>query len=89
MEPAEDEEWNPAREYELDCPTFDKYYKMQFKDIFEEGEFDEFKKTLLSKLPVTFRVNSGLPNYEKVVELFKNPDFISEHAQISETSEAV
>lgn len=35
-----------------------------------------FEATLKEKLPVTFRLNSGSHNYERVSQLFNDPDFI-------------
>ena len=62
------------REYKVGNDKFNEYYRRQFADIIQsEEEFEEFKKTLQDKLPVTFRVNPGLINHQKVVEMFKDP----------------
>jgi hypothetical protein len=40
-------------------------------------EFKLFENTLKEKLPVTFRLNSGEHNFEKVSEMLRDPDFIT------------
>jgi len=35
---------------------------------------------LYEKLPVTFRVNPGLVNFQEVVKMLKDPQFISKNA---------
>jgi hypothetical protein len=40
-------------------------------------EFKLFEATLKEKLPVTFRLNSGEHNYEKVSQMLRDPDFIT------------
>jgi len=55
-----------------------------FASIFEEGEFDTFVKTLMEKLPVTFRINSGELHFEKVSAMLKDPGFIENYAKIQE-----
>lgn len=63
--------------YKMGCPKFDEYYRKQFEQIIKsDEEFLEFKRTLLEKLPVTFRVNPGNIGHEKVVEMLKDPKFI-------------
>lgn len=44
-----------------------------------DEEFQDFKSTLLEKLPVTFRVNPGLIGHERVVEMLRDPKFIESH----------
>jgi len=69
------------REYKVGNDKFDEYYRRQFVDIIPSlEEFEEFKKTLVDKLPVTFRVNPGLTNYKTVVEMFKDPKFLEKYA---------
>jgi len=64
----------------MGCPKFDEYYGKQFASIIKsEEEFKHFKETLLEKLPVTFRVNPILLGHERVVEMFKDPNFIESH----------
>ena len=40
------------------------------------AEFEKFKTTLYEKLPVTFRVNPGQPNFKELVKMFKDPEFL-------------
>jgi len=40
-------------------------------------EFNLVKEKLSEKLSVTFRVNQGFFNYEKIIEIFKDKHFIS------------
>ena len=42
-------------------------------------EFEQFKSILLEKLPVTFRVNPGVIEHEKVVGMLRDPDFIKSY----------
>ena len=44
----------------------------------DEKEFKLLTDTLIEKLPVTFRLNGGLPNIKKVIDTFKHPDFIKD-----------
>jgi 16S rRNA C967 or C1407 C5-methylase (RsmB/RsmF family) len=69
------------REYIVGNDKFNEYYRRQFVEIIQsEEEFEEFKKTLVEKLPVTFRVNPGLPNYQTVVRMFQDPNFLIDNA---------
>lgn len=72
-------------EYTIGNVKFDEYYRKQFEGIITtEEEFTEFKNTLYEKLPVTFRANPGLINYEKIVEMFKDPSFIENNFEYIE-----
>lgn len=42
-------------------------------------EFKLFEATLKEKLPVTFRLNSGEHNFEKVSEMLRDPEFVSKY----------
>ena len=60
--------------------NFDYYYQLQFKDVLSTEQYQDFKNTLLEKLPVTFRVNPSLMRHETVVEMLRDPKFIQEYA---------
>lgn len=62
--------------YTYDSPKFTEYYKTQFANILTESEFVTFEATLKEKLPVTFRLNCGEHNYQRVSQLLNDPDFI-------------
>ena len=69
------------REYVVGNDKFNEYYRRQFAEIIQsEEEFEEFKKTLVEKLPVTFRVNPGLPSFQTVVNMFQDPNFLVNNA---------
>jgi hypothetical protein len=44
-----------------------------------EEEFKLFFKTLQDKLPVTFRINPSLVNYQSLVTLFSDPKFTDKY----------
>ena len=35
---------------------------------------------MYEKLPVTFRVNPGIPNYQEFVKMLKDPKFLEKHS---------
>lgn len=43
----------------------------------DKEEFKVFESTLKEKLPVTFRINSGEHNFDKLSQLLRDPEFIS------------
>lgn len=74
-----------AQEIQLDCEQFDQYYQDQLDVLFEgatpeakKAEYDEFVKTLKTKLPITFRVNPLMNNFELMTSTFCDPNFIEE-----------
>lgn len=70
-------------EYKIGSVKFDEYYQKQFPFLSAE-EFKEFTSTLFEKLPVTFRVNQTENHHERVVALFRDPEFIRSHYQVTE-----
>ncbi len=52
-----------------------------------QSEFVLFEATLKEKLPVTFRINSGEYNYEKVSQMLRDPDFVKNFTDDSLTVE--
>jgi len=42
-------------------------------------EFARFKSVLLEKLPVTFRVNPGVIEYEKMTTMLRDPSFMEQY----------
>lgn len=50
----------------------------------DSKEFEEFKHTLVQKLPVTFRVNPCLPHHQSLVAMFTDPQFVQKNAKASE-----
>ena len=66
--------------YEIGSKKFEEYYRPQFKEILpSDEEFERFIKTLKDKLPVTFRVNPSLVNYQEMIKLFLDPDFVEKY----------
>jgi 16S rRNA C967 or C1407 C5-methylase (RsmB/RsmF family) len=51
------------------------------------SEFVLFEATLKEKLPVTFRINSGEHNFEKVSQMLRDPDFIKNFTDSTVTME--
>jgi len=66
--------------YTIGSPKFDEYYKTQFKGIVDDAEYEVFVKTLQEKLPVTFRINSGELGFERVSNMFKDPNYVKNMA---------
>jgi len=61
----------------------EQYYKEVLKPYLNESkdpesEFASFLETLRVRLPVTFRINSNILNYEVFMEKVKDPNWISE-----------
>ena len=52
-----------------------------------DEEFNLFAKTLTDKLPVTFRINPGLVNYQELAKIFRDPEFILKYAVASEVKD--
>jgi hypothetical protein len=46
----------------------------------DPAEFELFKTTLYEKLPVTFRVNPGIANFQEVVKMLKDPNFLEKYS---------
>ena len=66
--------------YSIGSKQFEEYYRAQFRDIIpDDEEFQKMYKTLQDKLPVTFRVNPSLVNYEAMVEMFQDPEFVKKY----------
>lgn len=60
--------------FDIGSKKFEEYYRAQFEQFMkDEDEFQLFYKTLQNKLPVAFRVNPSLVNYESLVDLFQDP----------------
>ena len=50
---------------------------MQLQQEFSsESEFSDFKKILREKLPVVFRINNTIPNYQNFLNKLKNPEYM-------------
>jgi hypothetical protein len=45
-------------------------------------------KTLQNKLPVTFRVNPSLVNYERLVGIFSDPEFVKKYWKETDDDQA-
>lgn len=74
--------------YKIGSMKFEEYYRTQFGEIIKtEEEFQLFIKTLGDKLPVTFRINPGLLNYEALVSLFTDPAFVEKYWINNETND--
>jgi hypothetical protein len=54
-----------------------------------EEEFDKFRETLMQKLPVVFRVNPGLLNYQSLVDMFKDEQFIAKYSDFENLEKIV
>lgn len=80
-------------EYLYKNEAFEQYYKVFFlkfiikiklKHIFKpyfqnnEKEYDDFMKILPEKLPVVFRINNTVPNYNNFLSKIKNPEWITD-----------
>jgi len=50
----------------------------------EAEDFAKFYKTLQDKLPVTFRVNPGLMNYQALITMFNDPNFVETYWESKE-----
>jgi 16S rRNA C967 or C1407 C5-methylase (RsmB/RsmF family) len=74
------ETWK-THDIKLGNEKFDEYYWKQFEHIMSAEEFEMFKSTLIEKLPVTFRVNPAMPYHENIVQMFKDPEFVSRHSE--------
>ena len=55
----------------------------EFKD---ESEFQYFLNIMKERLPVTFRINNNIPNYQNFEETISHPDFVKKMIQLSLTS---
>lgn len=56
----------------------------------DDSTFAQFYQTLQNKLPVTFRINPGMPNYQALVHMFSDPAFINNYSSdVGEEGEVI
>ncbi len=86
------EESQPIKKLKVDFPEhsiiktnpfFEQYYRNILNPYFSssadpEAEFQQFLNTLRLRLPVTFRINNNILNYQCFLEKVKNPNWISD-----------
>ena len=86
------EESQPIKKLKVDFPEhsiiktnpfFEQYYRNILNPYFSssadpEAEFNQFLETLRLRLPVTFRINNNILNYQIFLDKVKNPNWISD-----------
>lgn len=84
-----------TKAYVMENPKFDLYYRRLLDPILDAGsatteeeikankdkDFQAFKSTLQTKLPITFRVNPLNVGYETVTNMFSSETFIKDWAE--------